>query len=140
MQTTEQRRLIRLAAAYNQKAARLGVPGIVSASDLFQKPRSCRYCGIGLEPGQGTFDHVMPFDRGGTNDNDNIVRCCLTCNREKFNKTPAEFTAHQQLTVSCLVCGKEYKPRWAEYQNGRARTCSPSCAAKKRWMTNGEGM
>lgn len=137
MQTAEQRRLLRLASAYNKKARRLGVPGVVTAVDLARKAPFCFYCKIGLEVGQGTFDHIIPFDRRGTNENHNIARCCITCNREKFNKTPEEFEAHKELIVACVVCGKEYKPRWAEYQNGRARTCSPSCAAKKRWITNG---
>lgn len=133
MQTPEQRRLTRLALSYNKKAARLGRPGIVTPIELFRKPNECFYCHIGLEVGQGTFDHIIPFDRGGTNENDNIARCCLTCNREKFNKTPSEFAAHRALSVSCVVCGKAYKPRWGEYINGKARTCSLSCAAKKRW-------
>ena len=133
VQTAEQRRLTRLVLAYNKKAGRLGLPGALSASDLARKPMECFYCGIGLEVGQGTFDHVILFDRGGPNTPDNVVRCCTTCNRTKFNKTPAEFQAHKDLVIQCEVCGKQYQPRWGEYINGRARTCSLSCAAKKRW-------
>lgn len=133
-QHPEERRLTRLAISYNRKAARLGVSGTVTAVDLARKPAQCHYCTIGLEVGQGTFDHVIPFDRGGSNQPENIVRCCLTCNRTKFNKTPAEFAAHRELEMECQVCGKRYKPRWGEYINGRARVCSRSCAAKKRWM------
>jgi 5-methylcytosine-specific restriction endonuclease McrA len=133
-QHPEERRLTRLAISYNKKAARLGVSGIVTAVDLARKPQRCRYCGIGLEVGQGTFDHITPFDRGGTNQPENIDRCCLTCNRTKFNKTPAEFEAHQELRVTCPVCTKVFKPRWGEYINGRARLCSRSCSAKWRWQ------
>lgn len=133
-QHPEERRLNRLAASYNKKAAQHGVPGVVSAVSLARKPMVCNYCGIGLEVGQGTFDHVIPFDKGGTNNDDNIVRSCLTCNRKKFTKSPAEFAEHRDLVVACVVCGKEYKPRWGEWINGRARVCSRKCAGRKRWL------
>ncbi len=134
-QHPEARRLTRLATSYNKKAQRLGVPGVITAVDLVRKPMKCNYCGIGLEVGQGTFDHVIPFDKGGTNENINIVRSCLTCNRKKFTKSPAEFAEHQNLVVACVVCGDTYQPRWGEWINGRARVCSRKCAGRKRWMT-----
>lgn len=132
-QTKEQRRLIRLAGAMNAKARRLGVVGTISAVELAVKPKSCFYCGVTLEDGQGTFDHVIPWDRKGTNVSENIVRCCLSCNRRKFTKTPSEFQAHKELTSTCIVCGQTFHPRWAEWMAGRARTCSRSCAGKRRW-------
>jgi hypothetical protein len=133
-QHPEERRLNRLAASYNKKAAQYGVPGFATSSSLARKPMECNYCHIGLEVGQGTFDHVKPFGKGGTNEDWNIVRSCLTCNRKKFTKTPAEYAEHQVLVVACSVCGKEYHPRWGEYINGRARVCSRVCAGKKRWI------
>lgn len=135
-QSPEQRRLIRVAAAMNAKARRLGRPGRIDWTDLHRLEaggRPCFYCGIFLEEGHGTFDHAQALDAGGPNNPMNVVRCCTTCNRRKFTKTPAEYAAHQELEVACVVCGKVYKPRWAEYQNGRARTCSHACAARKRW-------
>jgi 5-methylcytosine-specific restriction endonuclease McrA len=133
-QHPEERRLNRLAASYNKKGRKYGVPGTVTAVSLARKPLTCHYCGIGIEVGQGTFDHVIPFDKGGDNRDDNIVRSCLTCNRRKFVKSPAEFAQHKDLIVSCSVCGKQYQPRWGEWINGRARVCSRVCAGKKRWM------
>jgi len=133
-QHPEQRRLNRLAASYNKKARKYGVSGYATAVSLARKPQRCHYCGIDLEVGQGTFDHVMSFDKGGTNEDENIVRSCLTCNRRKFTKSPAEFEHHQNLVVACSVCGKEYTPRWGEWINGRARVCSRVCSGKKRWI------
>lgn len=137
-QTQEQRRLIRLASAYNKKAKRLGVRGTVTAQELYSVSnynRNCVYCGIGLEQGQGTFDHVIPLDNGGKNDFSNIVRACLTCNREKYTKLPAQLKEHRERMVTCERpgCGNVYKPRWAEYEAGRARLCSRRCAALMRW-------
>jgi 5-methylcytosine-specific restriction endonuclease McrA len=133
MQTREQRRLIRIASAMNTKARRLGAYGVISAAELASKPPACFYCGVTLEPGQGTFDHRLAWARGGNNTSVNIVRCCLSCNRRKFDKTPGEFEEHKTLVSTCIVCGQMFQPRWAEWQAGRARTCSRSCAAKKRW-------
>ncbi len=138
MQTREQRRLIRIASAMNTKARRLGAYGVISAAELASKPPACFYCGVTLEPGQGTFDHRLAWARGGSNTSVNIVRCCLSCNRRKFDKTPKEYEEHGKLWMKCRVCGTVFKPRWAEFVNGRARLCSRSCAARSRWMEPGE--
>lgn len=139
MQTAEQRRLVRLAASYNRKARRLGERGRVTALDLatveLEQP-TCHYCGVGLEVGQGTFDHLRPFNLGGQNLFYNIVRCCLTCNREKFTKSPEELEEHRARIVTCARpgCGRTYQPRWAEWQAGRARLCSRRCSALWRYQ------
>lgn len=137
-QTTEQRRLVRIAAAYNSKARRLGVRGRVSAEELWAIEllhSGCIYCGITLEFGQGTFDHVRPLDQGGANISGNIVRCCVTCNRKKFVKTPEQLAEHELRVVMCARpgCGNTYQPRWAEWEAGRARLCSRRCSALMRW-------
>lgn len=134
-QTPEWRRLVRLAGSVNRRAEKAGAHGRIRAQDLSlieNAQKNCYYCGI--EMVVGTFDHVVPFDRGGANQAFNIVRCCLTCNRSKYTKTPEQLAQHQALVVNCEVCGKQFKPRWAEYQNGRARLCSRSCSARKRFV------
>lgn len=130
-QTPEHRRLVRIASGFNSKAKRYGVRGRVIAEQLGALPTSCWYCGV---ENAATFDHVNPLDRGGPNTIDNIVRCCTDDQRRKFTKNEREFAAHKALIVACVVCGKEYTPRWAEYTAGRARTCSLSCAGRKRWQ------
>ena len=37
-----------------------------------------------------TFDHVVPVAHGGRKDWENIVTCCVGCNRQKGGRTPAE--------------------------------------------------
>ena len=51
---------------------------------------SCQYCGRRLPPSQLTFDHVIPVARGGHKGWDNIVTCCIACNRRKGDRTPEE--------------------------------------------------
>lgn len=48
----------------------------------------CAYCG---EERTLTRDHVVPITRGGTDDAENIVGACRSCNAKKNNRTPAEF-------------------------------------------------
>jgi len=50
----------------------------------------CQYCGKKLPPSQLTFDHVIPVARGGHKGWDNIVTCCIPCNRKKGDHTPEE--------------------------------------------------
>ena len=135
-QTREQRRLIRLANAANTRAKSHGSSGTISAEDIaraYLASSRCAYCGVSLEPGHFSVDHQLPFGRGGLNEPANIVVTCFTCNREKHTKTPKEYEQHRTRIVHCMVCGKAYQPRWAEWEAGRARVCSRSCSAKLRW-------
>ena len=50
----------------------------------------CQYCGTRLPPAQLTFDHVVPAARGGPKDWNNIVTCCIPCNRRKGDLLPEE--------------------------------------------------
>jgi len=51
---------------------------------------TCQYCGSAFATGELTFDHVIPVAQGGRKDWENIVTCCITCNRQKGGRTPAE--------------------------------------------------
>jgi 5-methylcytosine-specific restriction endonuclease McrA len=51
---------------------------------------SCQYCGEVFATAELTFDHVVPVAQGGRKDWENIVTCCITCNRKKGGRTPAE--------------------------------------------------
>ncbi len=51
---------------------------------------TCQYCGEALPPSDLTFDHVVPVAQGGRKDWENIVTCCISCNRRKGGRTPAE--------------------------------------------------
>lgn len=146
MSVPVKRRIQRIASTFNAKARRLHVPGVVSWEMLANVGRVdrtgpivalCAYCEIELRLEDGTWDHVLPFDRGGTNYLHNIVRCCTACQRSKFTKTPDEYAEHMDRLVTCKRpgCGNQYRPRWAEWEAGRARYCSHQCAG----MAKGQG-
>jgi 5-methylcytosine-specific restriction endonuclease McrA len=54
----------------------------------------CQYCGNVFPTGELTFDHVVPVAQGGRKDWDNIVTCCVSCNRKKGGRTPAQAHLH----------------------------------------------
>ena len=39
---------------------------------------------------QLTYDHVIPVAKGGIKSWENIVTCCIECNRKKGNRSPAQ--------------------------------------------------
>lgn len=51
----------------------------------------CQYCGIVPNTSAGlNYDHVIPRSKGGKTTWDNIVACCVVCNRKKGDRTPKQ--------------------------------------------------
>ncbi len=50
----------------------------------------CQYCGRRRSAAELTYDHVVPVSRGGPKSWENIVTCCVPCNRRKGDRTPEE--------------------------------------------------
>ncbi len=83
------RQSISFANGSNRNARRLGVPGKLYGRDVIKLDSSCHYC----DGPATTWDHVVPLARGGPNLIENIVRCCIACNRSKARRTPEEWRA-----------------------------------------------
>lgn len=134
-QTPAERRLSKLAAAINQKWRQTGNEGVkITADDLastwLKDSGKCRYCSVGLGLMDTSFDHVVPFHKGGSNSPGNLATCCTTCQRAKYTKTPEEHAAYQALWRTCPIDRKRFKPRWADYVRGYGFYCSRKCAGK----------
>jgi hypothetical protein len=53
----------------------------------------CVYCGATVVDGATlTLDHITCWSHGGSNDPDNLVTACRTCNSSRNNRTLVEFT------------------------------------------------
>jgi 5-methylcytosine-specific restriction endonuclease McrA len=50
----------------------------------------CQYCTIPVGRDEFTLDHVMPRASGGGTSWENVVVCCVDCNRSKRNRTPEQ--------------------------------------------------
>ena len=54
---------------------------------LQQSNHCCAYCGIPFNsPKEATIDHIFPRIKGGTNEMENIVFACKTCNSSKGDR------------------------------------------------------
>lgn len=67
----------------------------------------CQYCRRRLAPSELTYDHVIPRSLGGPTDWENIVTCCISCNRRKGGK----LLEHSGLQLKI----PPKKPVWSPY-------------------------
>jgi 5-methylcytosine-specific restriction endonuclease McrA len=85
--------VLRLLRHVRMKRAFADVP--FSRANVYARDdHKCQYCGDRFPPSQLTFDHVIPVARGGRKDWENIVTCCVSCNRKKGGRTPHEAGMH----------------------------------------------
>ena len=56
----------------------------------------CVYCGDTELTAPLCADHVVPLSRGGTNDETNLVACCIPCNSSKNNRLLSEWRGRYQ--------------------------------------------
>ena len=64
----------------------------------------CQYCGGRFPSEDLTYDHVVPKYRGGKTEWNNIVTCCIRCNRKKGGHIPAE--------VGMKLIRQPFRPKW----------------------------
>jgi 5-methylcytosine-specific restriction endonuclease McrA len=77
---------------------------------------SCQYCGKVFPTAELTFDHVVPVAQGGRKDWENIVTCCVACNRRKGGRTPAE--------AACTSSAPTSRTRAGHPDHGGAQECA----------------
>jgi len=64
----------------------------------------CQYCGRRFPSEDLTYDHIRPKSKGGKTEWENIVTCCMECNRKKGGRTPRE--------ASMRLIRKPVRPTW----------------------------
>lgn len=76
-----------------------------SRQNIYARDRyRCQYCGRRFRSEDLTYDHVIPKSRGGRTRWDNIVTCCVSCNRRKGGRTPVE--------AGMALVRKPQRPNW----------------------------
>jgi 5-methylcytosine-specific restriction endonuclease McrA len=76
-----------------------------SRQNIYARDRyQCQYCGNKFQPEELTYDHVLPKSRGGKTEWENIVTCCVECNRRKGGRTPSE--------AAMKLIRKPTRPTW----------------------------
>lgn len=69
----------------------------------------CQYCCKKFSRAELTIDHVVPRTQGGKSVWDNVVCCCIDCNRKKGGRTP--------LQARMKLNRKPKKPIWDPFSN-----------------------
>jgi len=76
---------------------------------------ACAYCGAAVETGaQLTLDHLRPVSKGGSNEAQNLVTACVSCNSARGRRsvvTFAEAVATYQNRDVTLICAFITKTR-----------------------------
>jgi len=76
-----------------------------SRQNIYGRDRyKCQYCGRHFASEELTYDHVLPKSRGGRTEWENIVTCCVDCNRRKGGRTPEE--------AAMRLVRKPARPSW----------------------------
>jgi 5-methylcytosine-specific restriction endonuclease McrA len=76
--------------------------------NIFERDKNtCQYCGAVFDRKDLNLDHVLPRDRGGPTNWENIVCSCIPCNTKKANRTPQEAGLH--------LIRKPKRPRWRPF-------------------------
>src|SRR6185312_4578342 len=83
----------------------------------------CGYCGEAAT----TVDHIMPRSRGGSNTWENLIACCLACNRAKGDRTLAQLGWKPRFTPSrprgphwFITELERPAPEWSDFLAGTA--------------------
>lgn len=86
---------IKRVANAQRRARQRGAEGKYTYKDelaIYDKQKGqCYWCGKQLN-GKYHVDHVIPLSRNGSNNPDNLVVACPSCNMQKHDKTPEEWT------------------------------------------------
>ncbi len=62
-----------------------------SRSNIYARDHGkCQYCGRPISRQELTYDHVIPKSQGGDTSWENVVTCCVECNRAKGGRTPKQ--------------------------------------------------
>ena len=76
-----------------------------SRVNIFSRDRNtCQYCGKNPQRSELNLDHVVPRSQGGRTTWENVVCCCVACNRRKGGRTPAQ--------AGFRLPRKPVRPRW----------------------------
>jgi 5-methylcytosine-specific restriction endonuclease McrA len=92
-----------------------------SRSNIFSRDRfTCQYCGEQPSRVDLNLDHVVPRAQGGRTTWENVVTCCVPCNRRKGGRTPQQ--------ARMLLSRAPSRPRWSPLL-----TVAPAAVRYQEW-------
>lgn len=112
----------------NKRAATVGIPGRLSYHDVLAVWARDPRC-VGCGEGRG-LDHIVPYSRGGANEQANLQNLCKTCNNRKGRLIGVGIPDAPPM-AACQRCGGRVKTR-------RSRFCSKRCWSQYRLANFGQ--
>ena len=83
--------------------------------NIFARDKNtCQYCGKVFDRSDLNLDHVVPRERGGPTNWENIVCSCIPCNTRKANRTPKE--------AGIQLIRPPVRPKWRPFMQIKLRT------------------
>ena len=83
--------------------------------NIFERDKNmCQYCGKVFDRSDLNLDHVVPRERGGPTNWENIVCSCIPCNTRKANRTPKE--------AGIQLIRPPTRPKWRPFMQIKLRT------------------
>lgn len=78
--------------------------------NIFERDKNtCQYCGNVFDRKDLNLDHVLPREKGGQTNWENIVCSCIPCNTRKGNRLPHDANMH--------LIRKPKRPKWRPFIN-----------------------
>lgn len=89
-------------------------------TDIFEAYKDCPYCSVPLDHTNRSIDHVYPLssEYGGQHVKQNIVACCLNCNRSK-NGTPSVYDFYRRKELFTDELWRSFIQKWISRMIGR---------------------
>ena len=84
------------------------VPGSLRYDIIRRAKGRCEACGISAEERALEVDHIVPRNKGGTDDLSNLQALCFKCNAQKRDRDDTDFaavkTSYEDRNPDCLFC------------------------------------
>jgi diadenosine tetraphosphate (Ap4A) HIT family hydrolase/5-methylcytosine-specific restriction endonuclease McrA len=96
-------------AIFNHRRKSAGyIPGTLRYDILKKAQFRCELCGISAEEKALEVDHIIPRNKGGSDDTSNLQSLCYSCNAMKRDRDDTDFRkvreSYQQREEGCLFC------------------------------------
>lgn len=87
------------------------LPGSLRYEILKRSGGRCEACGISSDERAIDIDHIVPKNKGGSNDRSNLQALCYKCNRQKRDTDDTDFASvkasYTERDTSCVFCNLE---------------------------------
>lgn len=84
------------------------IPGTLRYDILKRSKCRCEACGISVDDKALEVDHIIPRNKGGSNDPSNLQALCYTCNAQKCDRDDTDFRkvkeSYSTREVGCIFC------------------------------------